>query len=122
MKGIDRHRAEVNVINQGLLPPECTHPNKRPITMTAADSTKLSGGQTGVTGVIILGGADVYTKRSVEVRCPVHFYEADIAAQAKLSYRWLASQNLIVNPRRHGLGFEDEEVRLFMPGLGRKEM
>ncbi len=88
--------------------------------MTAADSTWLVGGQTGVSGIVILGGADKDANTWIEIRCPVHFYEAKISAQAILSYNWLDSQNLMNDPRKHGLRFTDPDVDLFIPGLGRK--
>ncbi len=48
--------------------------------------------------------------------------EANIAAQAILSYSWLASQDLMIDPRRHGLGYQDEDTRLFIPEIDRDEL
>ena len=44
-------------------------------------------------------------------------YEAEISAQAILSYKWLADKNFLVHPRRHGLYFQDENVEVFIPGI-----
>ena len=114
--------AEVNVIRKGLIPYEYTHPNLKPITLTAADSTGMAGGQRGVSGTAILGGSEQDTKEWIEIQCPVHFYEAQISAQVIISYSWLASQNLMVNPRRHGLFFQGVGCSLFIPGLKRGEL
>lgn len=108
--------AEVNVIKQGLIPPAFVKYNKRPINMTAADASDLIRGKSGVSGKIFFSGSDENSLSWVELRCPVHFYEANIAAQAIQSYSWLASQDLIIDPRRHGLGYQDEETRLLIPG------
>ena len=51
--------AEINVIRKGLIPPELTHQNVRPITLTAADANPLTGGKMGVSGTAVLGGAEI---------------------------------------------------------------
>jgi hypothetical protein len=76
----------------------------------------------GVSGNIILTGSEDDSLEWTELHCPVHFYEANVSAQAILSYSWLASQNLVINPRRHGLGFSDDSTRLFIPGMRRDEL
>ncbi len=48
-------------------------------------------------------------------------YEAEIAVQAILSYKWLADQNFMVYPRRHGLYFQDERLETFVPGITEEE-
>ena len=54
------------------------------------------------------------------VHCPAHFYEANIAVQAVISYGWLANQGLMVNPRRHGLFYSDKTSVVFLPGVKKK--
>ena len=95
--------AEINVIRKGLIPPELTHQNVRPITLTAADANPLTGGKMGVSGTAVLGGAEIDSESWIEIHCPIHFYEAKITAEAILSYSWLANQNLLIQPRKHGL-------------------
>ena len=109
--------AEINVIRKGLIPLDHTHTNHRPISMTAADAAPLTGGKTGVSGTAVLGGNEIDTKVWIEIHCPIHFYEAKISAEAILSYSWLANQNLLVNPRRHGLFYHDQGMSVFMPGI-----
>ena len=89
--------AEVNVIKRGLLPESFTHQNAKPITLTAADSSNLKGGQKGVSGDAILGGNDMDTAEWTELHCPIHLYEANITVPCILSYGWLANQKLLVN-------------------------
>ena len=111
--------AEINVVRKGLIPSEFTHPNNRPITMTAADAAPLSGGKMGVSGIAVLGGTEEDTQTWVEIHCPIHLYEARITAEVILSYSWLANQNLLVNPRRHALYYRDENLSVCMPGIGK---
>jgi hypothetical protein len=48
-------------------------------------------------------------------------YEANITVQAIISYKWLADQNFMVHPRRHGLYFQDENIQVFIPGIEKEE-
>jgi nucleoside-diphosphate kinase len=48
-------------------------------------------------------------------------YEANITVQAIISYKWLADQNFMVHPRRHGLFFHDENIQVFIPGIEKEE-
>ena len=36
-----------------------------------------------------------------------------------MTYSWLANQNLFVNPRRHALYYRDQDVSVYMPGVGK---
>ncbi len=62
-------------------------------------------------------GNAVVGQQPVKIKCALNMYEADISVQAILSYKWLADQNLIVHPRRHGLYFQDEILEVFVSGL-----
>ena len=48
-------------------------------------------------------------------------YEANIKVEAIISYKWLADQNFVVHPRRHGLYFQDEHIQVFIPGIEKEE-
>ena len=48
-------------------------------------------------------------------------YTANITVQAIISYKWLADQNFMVHPRRHGLYFQDENIQVFIPGIEKEE-
>ncbi len=67
----------------------------------------LNCGEMGAEGIAVLEGVEIDTKSPLEIHCPIHFSEANIAAQAILSYGWLGGKNFSVNPRRHGLFFQD---------------
>jgi hypothetical protein len=88
--------------------------------MTVADAAPLTGGKMGVSGTAVLGGTEEDSQTWVEIHCPIHFYEAQITAEAILSYRWLANQNLLVNPRRHALYYRDKDISVCMPGVEKK--
>jgi hypothetical protein len=66
-------------------------------------------------------GKTVAGQQSVKVRCSIHMYEAEISVQAILSYKWLADQNFVVHPRRHGLYFQDERLEIFVHGITEEE-
>ncbi len=70
----------------------------------------------GVSGIAVLGRNDV-DKVWTELHCTIHLYEANIAADCILSYGWLGSQSFVVEPRRHGLRFEVEDCKVFVPGV-----
>ena len=64
-----------------------------------------------------MDGKTIEGQQPVRVQTSIHMYEAEISAQAILSYKWLADQNFLVHPRRHGLYFQDENVEVFIPGI-----
>ncbi len=59
----------------------------------------------------------VVGQQPVKIQCDLHMYEADISVQAILSNKWLADQNFIVHPRRHGLYFQDENLEVQTFGI-----
>ena len=71
----------------------------------------------GVAGTAVLFGKELDTKRTTEIHCPIHFYEANITAQIIISYAWLAEQNLMVNPRRNSLYFQDTQICVTIQGM-----
>jgi hypothetical protein len=70
-----------------------------------------------IRGTCTMEGKAVVGQQPVKIQCALHMYEADISVQAILSYKWLADQNFIVHPRRHGLYFQDENLEVFVSGL-----
>ncbi len=69
----------------------------------------------------MLEGKTIAGQQAVRMHCSIHMYEAEIAVQAILSYKWLADQNFMVHPRRHGLYFQDERLEFFVPGKTEEE-
>jgi hypothetical protein len=119
MKALVDTGAEVNVIRRGMVPSEFLTLNDRPITLSGADSTMLNGGKMGAEGTAVLEGVEIDTNSPLEIQSPIHFYEANIAAQAILSYGWLGEQNFLVNPRRHGLFFQDGNHQVWLGVLSK---
>ncbi len=69
----------------------------------------------------MLEGKNIAGQQAVRMQCSIHMYEAEIAVQAILSYKWLADQNFMVHPRRHGLYFQGERLDIFVPGITEEE-
>ncbi len=74
-----------------------------------------------IRGLGMLEGRTIAGQQAVRVQCSIHMYEAEIAVQAILSYNWLADQNFMVHPRRHGFYFQDERLEIFVPGITEEE-
>ncbi len=66
----------------------------------------------------MLEGKTIAGQQAVRVQFNIHMYEAEIAVH---SYKWLADQNFMVHPRRHGLYFQDERLEIFVPGITEEE-
>ena len=109
--------AEVNVIRQGIIPQELLSLAEVPIMLSAADASALQGGKWGVSGLANLMGNESEAKTPINMQCPIHFYEANIATEAILSYDWLGQHDFRVVPRRHGLRFRDDTCRIWIPGI-----
>ena len=109
--------AEVNIIRRGVIPDNFLQKDSHPLTLRGANETKLKGGNLCIRGVCTMEGKAVVGQQPVKIQCALHMYEADISVQAILSYKWLADQNFIVHPRRHGLYFQDENLEVFVSGL-----
>ena len=55
---IGGHRSGIKRNSTGVIPEEYTHVNPKPLSLSAADSSSLSGGRTGVTGIAVTGGTE----------------------------------------------------------------
>ena len=109
--------AEVNIIKKGIIPQEYLQTDSNPLVLRGANEGKLKGGNLCIRGQGIMDGKTIEGQQPVRVQTSIHMYEAEISAQAILSYKWLADQNFLVHPRRHGLYFQDENVEVFIPGI-----
>ena len=109
--------AEVNIIKKGTIPPHYMQRDNHPLTLKGADDSQLTGGNLCLKATGMIEGKDIDSKEPIEIHCPLHMYEANITVQAILSYKWLADQNFMVHPRRHGLFFQDESIEAFVPGI-----
>ena len=112
--------AEINVMAQGLFPPGVTKAAKHPMNIIAANQEKMGGGDRELWGVLELLATEVDTERPHKLQAPVQFYIADMkGVEAIISYKWLAENGLMVNPRRHGLnvwGIHEGEA-FWVPGI-----
>ena len=109
--------ADVNIIRRGIIPTHLLRKAEVPITLSTADSSAIQGGKLGVSGLANLRGHERDLKTPTDVQCPIHFYEAVIAAEAILSYGWLGQHNFHIIPRNHCLEFRDENTCVWISGL-----
>jgi hypothetical protein len=62
--------AEVDVIKRGIIRHKFLFACDEPITISAADSSKLDGGSLCVNGTAFINGFEVDTKNQAEIHCP----------------------------------------------------
>ena len=72
-------------------------------------------------GVLNMTGREKDHQRHIDVQCPIHFYEAQIAAEAIIGYDWLARHNFIVVPRGHHLELRDKETCVVIMGMNHRK-
>ena len=104
--------AEVNLIRKGLLPSENLQDMTRPLVLTAANAGPLAGGDKSTQGLLYLRGVEVDTGKPQGLKFPIQLIEADISADVIVSYGWLAQQNFLINPRRHGVCHQDTHGKI----------
>ncbi len=104
-----------------ILPQEYLQKDSNPLVLRMANETKLKGGDQCIRDLGMVEGKTISGQQAVGVQCSIHTYEAEIAVQAILSYKWLADQNFMVHPRRHGLYFQDEHLEIFVPVITEEE-
>jgi hypothetical protein len=74
----------------------------------------MKGADKMVGGVVHFQGKELDTGHRQGLMCPVELYEADIAVDAIISYAWLAECDFLVNPRRHGLLYRDQQGMVWL--------
>ena len=109
--------AEINIINPKFVPRDIFQPAKRPLKVGMANAVCLKGGKREASFTIALKGLDVDSRQGVEIRIPTVAYDGEMVCDLILSYAWLAQQNALVNPRRHGVLFQEENRLVWIPGL-----
>ena len=95
--------AEVCLIRRGIIPPHFFQRASKPCRLATADHRVLQGGDKELCCTLHFHAFEVDSRKHIGVKCYAQFLEADISADAILSYEWLAHYNFMVNPRRHGL-------------------
>ena len=95
--------AEVNLIRRDIVDPKMFHDSAHPVRLGVANSTKLMGGGKDVHTLLSMKGVEMDTTQKVELRIPFVAYDANISHEIILSYAWLAENDILVNPTKHGL-------------------
>ena len=95
--------AEVNLIRRDIVDPKMFHDSAHPVRLGVANSTKLMGGGKDVHTLLSMKGVEMDTTQKVELRIPFVAYDANISHELILSYAWLAENDILVNPTKHGL-------------------
>ena len=108
--------AEINLIKKNLIPEHLFYLVKKPLKFQTANGQILAGGTkcTKLTLQLQLERNDALTIEKVEYEA--EFYEAQIQADAILSYPWLAQTKLGIFPHHHALVLDNPELS-FLYGL-----
>ena len=109
--------AEVNLVNTKLVNQDLFAPAKKPVRLGVANSHLLQGGGREVTMFLSFWGHDVDTKKKVGFRTPLTAYDGEMMCDIILSYGWLAENNVLINPKRHGIIFPDNGRMIWVDGL-----
>ena len=99
--------AEVNLINPKWVHNDLFYLSPKPIRLGAANSHLLEGGKRQTNILLTFHGHCLDSGNSIDLSLPFTAYDADVICDIILSYGWLAENNIIPNPRRHGLHFLD---------------
>ena len=109
--------AEVNLINPKLMNPDLLVPSTHPVRLGVANSLLLKGGGKEVTMTLTFQGKEMDTGKNMKLCLPVTAYDGEMVCDLILSYGWLAQNDVLINPRRHGLLFQDTSSCIWVPGL-----
>jgi hypothetical protein len=105
---------ELNLIKRGLLPLKYFKAPKTSIRLVTANGSQLGGGNRQTFQKLWTFGQSSH--EGVNLNFGTWFFEAEIACDAILSFRWLSQCNLDVLCKRHGLQLNDKDT-FFIPGL-----
>ena len=112
--------AEVNLINPKLMDSALFTPSSRPVRLGVANSLLLKGGGREATMSLTFQGVDLDTGKNVRMSLPLTAYDGDVVCDLILSYGWLAQNDILINPRRHGLLLQGPGSTTFVAGLVKK--
>ena len=110
--------SDINLIRRDLVPQQCLVPSRRPMCILAANQMSMGGDHRELQGTLIIRGqaSSLCIPNTLEI--PVVAYDADIDVDAILSYEWLATQNVDILPRSHGVRINLNQWHLWVPGAG----
>ena len=108
--------AEINVIHPRLVPEGMFKESKKPLRLGTANANSMKGGRRETTFMVGIQAVEVDSRRAVELRMPMEAYDGEIMCELIVSYAWLAQQNVLINPRRHGLIFQEKGRMVWVGG------
>ena len=109
--------AEVSLINPGLVSPDLFKPSPKPVRLGVANSHRLPGGTQQTTMILTFDARDQDTGKRRQLSLPLTAYDAAVVCDIILSYKWMAENHIMPNPRKHGMYVHDEDACLWIPGL-----
>ena len=113
--------AEINVIHPRLVPEGMFRQSERPLRLGTANANCMVGGRREATFMVGMQATDIDSRRGLELRMPMAAYDGEMVCELIVSYGWLAQQNALVNPRRHGLLFCEKGHMLWVGVLRKKK-
>ena len=114
--------AEVNVIALSKVEWDVWTPLSKPWKLVAANQQRLKGGDKELAVILKMVGHQVDTGQENHLKIPTSFVSAELdGIDAIVSYGWLASNNFLVNGKRHGLCYQGPgtDDMIWIPGLKR---
>ncbi len=100
--------AEVNLIHPKWVSAQLFYPSPKTIRLGVANSHLLEGGKRQVNMLLTFQGHSPDSGNNVDLILPFTAYDTDIFCDIILSYGGLAENNIVLNPRKHGLHFMDQ--------------
>ena len=113
--------SEVNLIRRGLVENHYTTDCGPKVKFWAVNQQSLGGNHRRLGCQLVLQGTEVDTRVRVRVRVtllfPLKGYDATIDTDMISSYEWLALQDMVVYPKRHGLTIEKNGETYWVGGV-----
>ena len=109
--------AEVSLVKKDLFPASCLQRAAKPVRLTTANASNMSGGQQEALLTLEFDAVDKTSGSKVTISTPCLLYEADIAQDVIVSYAWLAVRNFDVCPNRHGVQGTIKDCIVWIPGV-----
>ena len=95
--------AEVNLVRRGIIPEKYFRRSQHPKRFVTANHGVMAGGLTEVPCELLMEGMDIDTGEKVSISKKMAFYDGDVGVDVLLSYEWMATMDVEVHCRRHGL-------------------
>jgi hypothetical protein len=109
--------SEINIIKRGLVSPDLFRLSSKPVRLLTASGSILSGGDYEVRSALNINGRAVNTNTPASVNFDTTFYEANIAVDAILSYKWLSTFNVDISSQAHGITINSVTPSVWVKGI-----